>query len=306
MLAQVAAPVLAPVPATPRLARLGDLIAAWETEATAAYRARTEGRPRGPVTGLPALDRELGGALTPGLHIPHAGPGAGKTALVLQIAATCGAPALFVSCEMAPLELFRRHMARVSGTFLGRLKSGELVPGQALSLARQAVAAAPDLALADATCVFAAPAWLRAAAEATRGDAPHLLLVIDSLHAWVDGMPGDAPEYERLNAGIDALRALAATLDCPILAVAERNRASMAAGGLSAGAGTRKLEYAAESVWDLSREKGRDGQELPPDPTGEVTVTLRLLKNRHGTPGRPLPLKFHGALQRFREAEAWR
>lgn len=33
------------------------------------------------------------GALLSGLHIPHAGPGAGKTALALQIAASCEAPA---------------------------------------------------------------------------------------------------------------------------------------------------------------------------------------------------------------------
>src|ERR687889_303094 len=103
----------------PRLLRLNDLLDAWTVDATAAHEAYTTGTPRGPVTALPALDRELGGALQPGLHLLHAGPGAGKTALALQIAATCGTPALFVSAETSALELLRRHTARVTATYLG-------------------------------------------------------------------------------------------------------------------------------------------------------------------------------------------
>jgi len=136
---------------TPRLARFGDLLTEWEAEATAARDALRNGTLRGPVTGLPKLDRELGGALQSGPHFIHGGPGAGKSALALQLAAECGFPALFVTCEMARLELFRRHTARTTGTFLGRLKSGEFRPNDSLSLAREAAAAAPLLAIADAT-----------------------------------------------------------------------------------------------------------------------------------------------------------
>ena len=88
-----------------------------------------------------------------------------------------------------------------------------------------------------------------------------------------------------------------AELTCPILAVAERNRASMQSGGISAGAGSRKLEYTPESVWDLQRDP-----DAAPDAQGEVPVTLRLVKNRNGAAGRKIPLRFHGGLQRFREA----
>src|SRR3954468_10685893 len=177
----------------PRLARLGDLLADWEADARAAYAARVAGRPRGPVTGLPSLDQELGGALPVGVTAVHGGPGVGKTAFGLQAAALCGCPALFVTCEMAPLELLRRHTARVTGTYLGRWKSGELTPATSLALARQAAAAAPQLAFADATQAIAGPDWLRDAARAVRGDAEHLLLVLDSLHAWADALPGDTP-----------------------------------------------------------------------------------------------------------------
>lgn len=49
---------------------------------------------------------------------------------------------------MRPLELLRRVTARVTGTYLGRLKSGELDPPTSLRLARQWVAAAPRVVIA--------------------------------------------------------------------------------------------------------------------------------------------------------------
>src|SRR5207247_9827457 len=51
-------------------------------------------------------------------------------------------------------------------------------------------------------------------------------------------------------------------LQCPVLAIAERNRAKMSVGGLDASAGSRRFEYGAESVLALNREKdeGADGE----------------------------------------------
>jgi replicative DNA helicase len=71
----------------------------------------------------------------------------------------------------------------------------------------------------------------------------------------------------------------------------------MAAGGLSAGAGTRKLEYAAETVIELQREA--DAKE---NAYREIPITLKIAKNRHGAPGPKVELLFNGALQQFREA----
>ena len=291
----------APMPPTgepaPRLTRLGDLLGEWEADALAAHRARLTGVPRGPVTGLAGLDLELGGGLEPGVHVVHAGPGVGKTALCLQAATSCGCPSLYVTCEMTPLELLRRITARLTGTFLGRLKSGELAPADSLRLAHRAVAAAPLVAIADATEAFAEAGWIRAAAEVARGDQEHLLVVVDSVHSWAEGFPGDVAEYDRLNLAIAALRSLAGGLGCPVLAVAERNRASMATGGMNAAAGSRRFEYSGASVWDLAT-----GKDAHPDAEGAIPVTLTLAKNRSGAAGRCLHLKFHGALQRFVEA----
>lgn len=282
----------------PRLLRLADLLADFDRDAAELNEARRTGAPRGPQSGHTRVDQELGGAFAPGLHVVHAVPGAGKTAFAWQAAATCGCPALFVTCEMGPLELLRRLTARVTNTYLGRLKSGELPPEEAGRLARRAIAEAPELALLDATRAPVPPSKLLEAAEATRGNARRLLLIVDSVHSWAEAVtPDGATEYDGLNESLAALRSVAHRLACPILIVAERNRNAMARGGLNAGAGTRKLEYGAETVLDLKRDP--DGR---PDGAGEVPVTLVFSKNRNGAAGREVELRFHGALQRFREA----
>jgi len=227
----------------------------------------------------------------------HAGPGVGKTAFALQVAALSSFPALYLSAEMGALELFRRITVRVTSTFLGRLRSGELEPAASLALARRAAASAPLLTLADATQAWAPPEWIMQTAQLVQADASHLLLVVDSVHSWAEFEPDGAAEYDALNAGLAALRRIARTLTCLIVAIAERNRPSMKEGGLSASAGSRKFEYGGESVLSLSRDKEAAG-----DAAGDVAVTMMIEKNRNGAPGKKIKLLFNGALQRFREA----
>ena len=285
-------------PERPQLCRMSDLLGAWDADARAAHDARKNGTPRGPLSGLPALDRELGGCFAPGVHIVHGQPGAGKSAFALQVAAKCACPCLYLTCEMAPLELLRRLTARATGTFLGRLKSGELSPSDSLALAQHGAASAPQLALVDGTRAYAAPTYLRECAHIVRGEHPHGLIIVDSLHSWAESAPATgATEYDTLNVALLSLKRLASELNCPILAIAERNRGSMQNGGLSAGAGSRKIEYGAETVLDLER-----GEAAREDMAGEVEIKAKLCKNRHGAAGKSVALKFHGALQRFQEA----
>lgn len=285
--------------ATPRLVPLSGLLDEWDAEALAAHDAYTKGLARGPITGLPKLDEDLGGFLATGVNVLHASPGIGKTALALQIGATCGCPALYLSAEMSALELLRRLTARVTGTFLGKFRTGEIAPDESRKLGRRAAASAPLLTIADASRgAFAGAEWLQQAGEIVRGDAPHLLLVIDSVHSWAEGAPGATVEYDRLGAAIQALRQLGQNLNCSILAIAERNRMSMKTGGMSASAGHRGFEYGAESVIELNRD-----EDATQDARGEFAVTLKITKNRHGSPSKTIKLSFHGALQRFRETD---
>jgi replicative DNA helicase len=265
-------------------------------DAAAAERAKQEGRPRGPVIGLQAVDADLGGYLAPGVHLLQAAPGAGKSAFCLQAAARCGCPALVVSTEMSVLEMFRRLIAQMTGVYLGRLKSGELTVAAVEELARRTASLVPQVAFMDGTGGFASPSFIREAVDALRArfGSEDALIVLDSLHVWARGAQGGASEYETITAACGSLHTLAQQIRCPVLAVAHRNRAGQREGGLHAGKGSGELEYAGESVMELQ----------PGEITGnpEREVALWIHKNRNGTANVMVELSFEGRCQRFREA----
>jgi replicative DNA helicase len=195
---------------------------------------------------------------------------------------------------MSSVELLARIVARSTKTSLSVIKSGKLTPDEMNDLARRAVASAPHLAFVDATLVPVCPEWLTSAASGLKGDAKHFLLVVDSVHSWAEGYRrSGAYEYDFLNGAIADLRKFASQLECPVLGIAERNRASMEKGGMAASAGTRKFEYSAETVLDLSRQE--DG------PDEEVTVTIAIKKNRNGEASGHATLLFDGSHQQFME-----
>jgi replicative DNA helicase len=287
---------------TPRLYHWDDLLDEAVADAEMRHNAATAKRPLGPVSGLKRLDDRLAGAFLPGLHVLHGSPGSGKTALAWQIAATCGCPCLYVTCEMAPIELLRRMAARVTGEYLGRFKSGEFSPQSARELFRRAVESAPLLAIVDATQAPATLSDLLEFAEtvkATAPDNPHLLIVIDSVHSWSRGWQADATEYDALNAGVGGLVKLASKTKAAVLGIGERSKGTESKGGMSATAGTRVFEYAAETVLGLDPEGDAGGSGAGAWPR---SVTLRLEKNRNGAAGRPVYLLFDGRIQLFTEA----
>lgn len=287
-------------PTLPPVFSLGGLVESLVMDATKRYEAYRNNTPLGVSTGIPALDKALGGSLENGLHCLHAEPGAGKTAFALQMAAMCQCPALFVTCEVSTNELLRRHTARCEDVYLGHFKSGEMHPDDVRRKVVSAAGKSPHLSIMDATKNAAAVGLLEHEISQRRGDSPHFLLVIDSLHAWARrSIPANiAPtEYESLNFGLGALGALAANQGIPVLYIAERNRGSMK-GGQSAGAGTRVIEYGAETVIELTN------MSKTPDANLWKTIDMILSKNRHGEVGATIPLEWNGALQTFRENQS--
>lgn len=283
----------------PRLWPLGALVADAVADATEAHEARTTGKPRGPITGLKRLDQEIGGTLPKdALTMILGNSGTGKTALAGQIAADCGFPAAYLTTEMAPVELLRRHTARVTDTFLGRLKSGEMPPAAAERLLLQTAQKLARLTIADATTAYATPAYLCDVMGAVKGDAKHAVLVIDSLHTWARGSGTGAGEYESLNEHLTALVRIAKQAHCSVVIICEQNRFALkeGSGGINSGAGTRFIEYSADLIFDLEAKKGEDGG-------GEKAVKLTLAKNRNGSPDKPIHLTFNGALMKFQEVE---
>ena len=290
------------------LVRFSDLLGNVTEYAEAANMAHRTGTPRGPVTCIPSLTRALGGCLEVGTHVVLGAPGAGKTAFVMQTAAQCGFPSLFVTCEMSPRELLFRHTARVlhdqdprTRVTLSKLKSGSLSPEQVLDYVRQGIRAAPKLCLVDATRDAVSPSTIAELGSLARGDEKHLLIVIDSLHSWVSAYAEGLTEYEALGAGILALNRIAAELRCPVLYISERNRAHMKNGGQSSGAGNRKIEYGCEAELDMGLDPDNDAQK--PDENGFVSYPMIVRKNRHGGRGREVQVKFLGPFQKFVDLE---
>lgn len=278
---------------------LQELIDTLVEERVAARRAEAQGAQRGPVTGFTELDRELGGALAPGLHIVQAAPGAGKTAFTLQVCGFCGFPAIFVSAEMSPISVFYRLIAQQVGIGLNDLQSTSLHEDGLRQHALMAAAQLCDLRIIDASI---RPAPIRILQQAVHeltaktGMAP--LVVIDSIQAWAkatEASGSNNSEYDQISRGVRALVEFSSSARLPILGIAQRNRAGQERGGLFASKGTGDIEYCAETVLELGR--GKDDRQ---DASGDVNVTVEILKNRHGSTGAEICLKFNGSRQTFR------
>jgi replicative DNA helicase len=139
---------------------LTDLLPDLIADNDEAIEALKSGRARGPCTGITSLDKALGGFFETGLHLLQASPGAGKTALALQIASDCQFPALYVTAEMPPLELLRRLIARQTKTFLVKLKV-QLSSKNLEDLARLTISRLPQIVIVDATSGLASMDLIR-------------------------------------------------------------------------------------------------------------------------------------------------
>lgn len=293
----------------PRLTLLSDLVAEFVADTVAAQKALETGKPRGPITGLLAVDQLLGTYLAPGLHVLQGAPGCGKTAFALQIASDCFYPCLYVSAEMPLLELFRRLIARQTRTFLGKLKTGELGAKEAQRLALSTIENLPHLALMDCTRGYADVEAICTAAEGLGEamNAPQVLIVIDSLTVWARAAVRNSTdlmgigEYEIINQGVLGCTNIANYLKSPVVALSHRNRqGNRSEGGLHAAKGSGSIEYEAESVLDLEH---LDRDQRTPDSKGDVKIKITAFKNRNGIPNISVPLLFNGRTQSFSEAE---
>ena len=166
---------------------------------------------------------------------------------------------------------------------------------------RRTVATMPQLAILDGTRGPVTIDDIREAADATAGNSPHPLVVIDSLNSWIRGLgaiDARATEYDAVNAALTALQKLATELSAAVVVIAEQNRASMGSDRQDSSAGSRVFEYCAESVIALYRDPSTS-----PDASGEIPIFATIAKNRHGSAGAKVELRFAGGFMRFRDAD---
>ena len=266
------------------------------------YRARLEsGQAVAVSTGYPGLDKILGGGmLDQGLYILAARPGCGKTTLGLKIAESASktGACLFFSLEMSAEQITARRIAAESGLSIGRLMiGGNLSDEEQSKLAN----AASVLSTHDFRLNRAPGASVSDIAQAAHLTKNLRLVVVDYL-GLVRSDERGLSIYERVTKNSAALKALARSLNIPILCLCQLNRAAeqrtdkcpSMADLRDSGA----IEQDADAVILLHRSAMYEARQ--PKPWESQTLTAIVAKNRHGNIGR-LEFDFWGSSGIIRE-----
>lgn len=286
-------------PQLPQVWTLESFLPEYEKKYLRRHEAFKSGKPLGPTTPFKALNKSLRGYFCPGFHIVHGAPGTGKTAFCLQIAAQCQCPSVFVSVEMDIDPIVERIVARTSGTFLDAIGRGDMLPSDVMALIRGGFEASPGLLLADAKRTPAPAQWVAETAEGWRDHhkAEHILIVIDSLHAWTTSLSsnfsGDMSERDRINQVLAWIGEITSHLSCAVLFIAHRNRSDRKGGGMASVLGSGQIEYLAENMISLEKSDGDSGSRYLKD------ITVKVDKSRHGPEGEDIILNFDGRIQEF-------
>lgn len=238
-------------------------------------------------TGYPGLDKLLGGGmLNQGLYILAARPGCGKTTLGLKIAesaAKAGA-CLFFSLEMSAEQITARRIAAESGLSIGRLMVGKSLSDDESGRVANAASVLSEHDFRLNRAPGASVSDIAQAAHLTKG---LRLIVVDYL-GLVRSDERGLSIYERVTKNSTALKALARSLNVPILCLCQLNRASeqrtdkqpSMADLRDSGA----IEQDADAVILLHRPAVYEN--VQQKPWEAQTLTAIVAKNRHGNTGR--------------------
>ncbi len=203
--------------------RLGEVVP--EVLAASAKRYETGTALAGLSTGFKSLDELIGG-LRPGNLIVLAGrPAMGKSALAAQLAlnaAKQGVPALFVSCEMSDTELAIRALAAEAGISGRQIESGHFDGEPAwrkLKVVEQVLEKVP---LYLEVAAGLTPEALLSRARRKVRTKNVALVIVDYLQLLrAEGMRS---RYEIATAVSNALKAIAVSLQVPLIAISQLSR----------------------------------------------------------------------------------
>lgn len=268
---------------------------------------RFDGDNRGAVsTGFVDLDKALNGGLRPGqLVIVAARPGMGKSALALQIADACPAPALVLSQEMSEDDVVGRIFSARGRVALESLVSGQMAPsdwemvtfalGHLQNHGNLWIDDQPALKLSDvrskARCVVRKKGRIG-------------MLVIDYLQLMAGGGDGRNrnSEIEVISRG---LKQLAKELGCPVVALSQLSRECEKRPNkrpmLSDLRDSGSIEQDADVVLCLYRD-----EEYNPDSPDAGTAEVLIRKQRQGRTG-AVRLAWNGRCAAFENLDmgAW-
>ena len=260
------------------------------------YRGRLEtGQAVTVSTGYPGLDKLLGGGmLNQGLYILAARPGCGKTTLGLKLAehAAKSGACLFFSLEMSAEQITARRIAAESGLSIGRLMVGQKFGNDEQAKLSNA---ASVLSMHDFRLNRAPGASVADIAQAAHLTKNLRLVVVDYL-GLVRSDERNLSIYEQVTKTSAALKALARSLNVPVLCLCQLNRAvEQRADKCPSMADLRDsgaIEQDADAVILLHRPAMYTPGEVKP--WESQTLSAIVAKNRHGATGK-LDFDFWGS-----------
>lgn len=306
--------------------RASSLDDAMDAAIAAADEAARCNGPSGTSIGFPSIDKMLGGLEDGTLTVLAGRPGMGKSALGWQMAinaARQGIGVLAVSLEMSATELGRRALAAASGVPIVTMKRGTMTTDQASAIvrARREMQDLP-LTIEDAGGLTSGMISLKAKAARRRHGLG--LIMIDHLHIVApdaaDARQGPTHAVGQISA---AMKRLAKEMNCPVLLLAQLNRAVEARDDKRPGLGDLRqsggIEQDADAVMFVYRpeyymkaEPARREAETPEKFNARVrdsraalakqagTAELIVAKVRDGETG-TISLGFHGPTTSFND-----
>ena len=239
---------------------------------------REKGKP-GLSTGFPTMDRMTGGLRDGSFFALAAATGVGKSLAAANVALSTDVPTVIFSLEMAGIEVAERLVAAASGVHALRIQGGTLSEGEVLVLRREAERHRRiwiDERPAPSVAEIAATSRALHRREGVR------LVIVDYLQ--IVRTEHDERREAEVAAVARGLRALARTLNVPVIALAQLNRDGQVRD-------SAVIEHEAHVVAVLERKKGSE------------SATLEIRKNRHGPEG-CIALRFDRQTLRLREEEA--
>jgi replicative DNA helicase len=254
----------------------------------------------GVPTGLRSLDNAIGG-LQAGLHILAAEPGAGKTALALQIAHHAASkhslPVLYASFDEVPERLALKLLAASASLPISEMAVGKVAPDTVISAINHHAPALRSLAFVAANARLTAQELSKQWADyLTRHKREPGLLVIDSLQPWAAAIAGQGTDYRVAMGTVAlALRAIANESECPVLLVSAQSRQGQGSAPMTGPPYSGDFEDGADTLLCLTNDD-QVGLGI-----GRYGCVLTIRKNRFGQNNLPVPLVLDGRTRVFAE-----
>ena len=248
-------------------------------------------------TGIEELDKTLGGLQT-GLHILAAQPGAGKTALALNIVRHCsrqGYPVVYASFDEVPERLLIKIIAAETGLDVGKLFGGATDPKKFIDAANDYghsqlnnlsfISAGMNLNVQDFKAQLSDQI-----VESTQDTG---LLVVDYLQPWAASIAvTQGIDYRQaVGQAAQMLRSLANDLNIPVLMISAQNRTGQDSKRMTSLRESSELEYSADSILLITTDDDKCvGQD-------RYARTLTIAKNRFGPSDKFINIMLNGKTQ---------